>query len=280
MKKEKVLKILLIIIILILITGFVVGGIIVYNKINEKDFGTKQLLTQEQAIEKAKEIAQKLGKDFGNVKGAMYSDYTSSGEIWGISTDTNLSIDIHADTGKLSSMFDTSIDDTKIPSTTNKQQAEKLLKQTYLDLGYKEGEYELKSAGKNMISDDTNIWNADFCKKYDGIYNSGECIRIGIIPEKNHLKTLVIFDYKFENNEVVIEKDKATEIAKNKEKERSKDKVLEKIETKLDIHRTENDTTRKVWSVDITYKNSMYTDRVTYFIDATTGEMVLESFYL
>lgn len=280
MKKEKVLKILLIIIILILTTGFIVGGIIVYNKINKKGVETKQLLTQEQAIEKAKEISQKLGKNFGNSKGATFSDYTSSGEIWSISTDTNLSIDIHADTGKLSSVFDFSIDDTKIPSTTNKQQAEKLLKQTYLDLGYKEGEYELKSAEKNKISDDTNIWNADFCKKYDGIYNKGECIRIGIIPEKKHLKTLVIFDYKFENNEVIIEKEKATEIAQNKEKENSKDKVVEKIETKLDIEITKNKTTRKVWEVAITYKNNMYTDRTTYFIDATTGEIVGDNIYL
>lgn len=315
--KNKEIKIAAMIIISIGATaGIVYAGNIIYQKIwkeperysfseimeiSEKD--EQKSITQEEAIKKAKEITENFGKTFGNVSRAELNKINNKPE-WYIDTENKISITLDS-TGKLLSFSDWSIDDTKIPSTVNKQEAEKLIKEMYLKLGYKEGEYELSSLQKNRITDDANIWQADFCKKYDGIYNPYQCIRISIIPEVNHLLMLNIFDYNFENNPIVISQDEATEIAKEKAIELRNDKTIQKIETKLDIkkmnsyvysreqynnnnlnnitdslntddftvYKTE-DIVRKVWVVEITYENDIFTDKDMYFVDCTTGEII------
>ena len=35
-----------------------------------------------------------------------------------------------------------------------------------------------------------------------------------------------------------------------------------------------DDIIRKVWVVDITYENNMFTDKDIYFVDCTTGEII------
>lgn len=35
-----------------------------------------------------------------------------------------------------------------------------------------------------------------------------------------------------------------------------------------------NETVRKVWVVEITYKNDLFTDKDSYFVDCTTGEII------
>lgn len=263
-------------------------------------------ISEQDAIQYANEIAKLIGKDFGNIRTAEINKISGKTQ-WYIRTDTELSIELDAQTGKLIHYSDFSIDDTKVPSTVNRQEAEKIINEMYLKLGYKEKEYELASLEKNGISDDTNIWQADFCKKYDGIYNNYQCIRISVIPEVNHLLMLTIFDYDFENNPIVITQNEATEIAKNKASELRKDAKIESIETKLDIKKMNtyvysreqsveekdnldviNETTditdftsyrsedivRKVWVIKISYANDLFTDMDIYFVDCTTGEII------
>ena len=128
------------------------------------------------------------------------------------------------------------------------------------------------------------------------------------------LNSIIInIDSSFQNNEVVISKDEALNIAKNKEKEFSNYDItntdvelsIEKMNTF--IYRIENDEfdttknmeeqtyyktdniTRKVWKVkvehglsmkdfgsDIARRNEYYKEGMSkyYFIDATTGEII------
>ena len=97
----------------------------------------------------------------------------------------------------------------------SKENVEKTIKEMYQNLGYPD-EYTLTNLQKYAVTDDTNLWQGDFCKVYDGIANEYECIRLTIIPEIKHLWDLNIFNTKTENNPIEISKDEAIEIAKAK----------------------------------------------------------------
>ena len=227
---------------------------------------------------------------------------------WYIDTDNKLGISIESETGKLKQISDWSIDDTKIASTVTKQEAENVAKELYYKLGYKEGEYEIASLKKNKISEDTNLWQVDFCKKYDDIYNYYQNIRMTFIPEVKQLTILTIFDYDYEDNPIVISQDEATKLAKAKSIDlgNSEDKIKrinttmsiekmnayvytneqnQKIVTQNENNITEQQSTtdvtsyrteqiiRKVWVVEIEYY-SEFTSINKYFVDVTTGEII------
>ena len=177
--KNKVIKIAAMVIITTGATaGIVYAGNIIYQKVwkepekytfselievSEKD--KEKSITKEEAIEKAKKITEQFGKNFGSITRAELVKIETEPE-WYIDTENKISVNLDS-TGKLLSFSDWSVDDTKVPSTANREQVEKIIKEMYLKLGYKDGEYELSSLEKNKISEDANIWQADFCKKYD-----------------------------------------------------------------------------------------------------------------
>lgn len=283
-----------------------------YNSEEIRQITSKEVedsLTKDEAIDRAKQITGNLGKNFGNVVRAEMNKIDIYDLNWYIDTDTKISVSIDAKTGKLKQISDWGIDDTKIESTVSRDEAEKIAKQIYYELGYKDGEYELSSLKKNSITDDTNLWGADFCKKYDGIYNIYQCVRITFIPEIKQLTIYTLFDDEFENNPIVISQPEAVEIAKNKALSMRPDSEIKKIDSKLDIRKMNtfvysqeqsiierdnniisntttiqntddnqvyvtNETVRKVWVVEITYKNDLFTDKDSYFVDCTTGEII------
>lgn len=299
--------------------GIVYAGIQTYNKIwkepdtykfseerkiTEEDISKS--LTEEEAVAKAKKITEDLGKTFGNVTRAELIKNVSANRMdWYIGTDNQISITIQSETGKLKQISDWSIDDTKIPSTVSKEEARNIAKEIYLKLGYNDGEYEIASLSQNAIADGTNLWQVNFCKKYDGIYNYYQDIRISFIPEVKQLTILTIFDYPYEDNPIVIAKEDATRIAKEKAIELGNDEnKIKNVTTTLSIekmnahvysqgqfkeqpkeentktvniedtivYRTE-DIVRKVWVVEIEY----YSDFAAidkYYVDTTTGEII------
>ena len=314
---------------LVITFGVVYAGFIAYQNIwkepkeytfeeahNVTEEDIERSLTKDEAINIARDLAEKYNKNFGNVtKCDLNKD--ADDMTWIIVTDTDFSVDIDGVTGKLIQMSDFSVDDTKIPATASREEAEAVANEIYLSLGYTKGEYVLADLSKNAITDNTNLWQADFCKEYDGIYNYYQDIRITFIPETKDIVILTIFDEDFENNPLVITKEEAVEIAKQKAKSLGKDEDMVKNATaKLDIRKmnayvysqeqtaipkpdgnvttniSENTTTisttddiavydtedivRKVWVVEIEYKENEYafTEKDMYFVDCTTGEII------
>ena len=315
---------------LVITFGVVYAGIITYQKIwkepkeysfeeahnvTEKDI--EKSLTKEEAISIAKDLAKKYNKNFGNV---TKCDLNKNADdiTWIIVTDTKFSVSINGITGELIQMSDFSIDDTKIPSTMNREEVEAVANELYLNLGYSKEEYVLADLKKNAITDDTNLWQVDFCKEYDGIYNYYEDIRITFIPETKDIVILTIFDEDFENNPIVIKEEEAIKIAKQKARSLGKEEnMITNITVNLDIRKmntyvysqeqtaipkpdensasnnVSNNTTtisttddvtiyeaedivRKVWAVEIEYKENEYafTEKDMYFVDTTTGEVI------
>ena len=99
-----------------------------------------------------------------------------------------------------------------------------------------QGTYELLSLKGNANSEaDSYIWYAEFYKKYDDLINPAEKVFIGWIPTINSLYCLDIDNYAYENNEQVISKEEAMEIAKNKEKVINPEGQIKTIQAEIKI---------------------------------------------
>ena len=152
---------------------------------------------------------------------------------------------------------------------------------------------------------------ANFYKYYDGVANKYESFSVSFLSVNDDifLNTVQIGEDKsFQNNEVVISKEDAIEIAKNKEKEFSNYDITNvKCELSIEkmnsfIYQIENnafdvtkspdeqdyyktdDVARKVWQVKVEHNldiidgdlNKYIKEKMDkyYYIDATTGEII------
>ncbi|HJJ16158.1 MAG TPA: hypothetical protein OIM60_07145 [Clostridiaceae bacterium] len=281
--------------------GIVYAGTIIYKniwknptvidyqeeqKVTEDDINNS--ITEEQAKEKANEILEKFGKekdDITNVEFIKYPDEDKS--YWRITTSKKYEIQIDTKEGNLVSYYDGTIDDTKIKATVEEGIARKIVMNLYNEVS-NDKDYELKSIQKVAITDDSCLWQADFCKKYDGIYNDYQCIRITFIPETEQIKMINIFDEEFENNPIVITKDEAIENVKNK----LQGEEIKNINCELKIEQMNpyvymqdnpiegnkaykmNKIVRKVWSVECVINKNNIEQQEKYYVDVTTGEII------
>lgn len=209
---------------------------------------------------------------------------------WMIIGKEQISINLDAYTGKLVSFSAYNLDDTKIENKLGKEEVEKVMTDIYERLGYSKEEYILTALNKVEITDDSPLWQGDFCKIYDGIVNEFECIRLTVIPETNELRGVNVFDCKTENNPVIISEEEAIQIAKDFEKlntmvyheEMNEKEQEEKIKENTTTNQNTNELydyrleelVRKVWRVEIEYKNDVFTERDSYFVDCETGKIL------
>lgn len=164
-------------------------------------------------------------------------------------------------------------------------------------------QYKLVKLTRNMETDEGSyIWYAEFYKKYEELLNPYEEIRIGWIPTINGIYSLNIERGKYENNPEKITKEKAIEIAKQKDKQIEPNKTIQKIEAEIriqqmnaDVYLRENykekydkhefsrfegiqyqteERVRKVWCVVVEYEEEEKQQKYTYFVDCTTGEII------
>ncbi len=250
-----------------------------------------EAISQEEAIEKAREIIKKLGYYEFNVEKVELIKYPDDYEMeWMIIGKEQISINLDAYTGKLVSFSAYNLDDTKIENKLGKEEVEKVMTDIYERLGYSKEEYILTALNKVEITDDSPLWQGDFCKIYDGIVNEFECIRLTVIPETNELRGVNVFDCKTENNPVIISEEETIQIAKDFEKlntmvyheEMNEKEQEEKIKENTTTNQNTNELydyrleelVRKVWRVEIEYKNDVFTERDSYFVDCETGKIL------
>lgn len=274
----------------------------------------KELISEDKAKEFAvKELNDRFNKQPGNItKTELRKDFISYEPRWFIFYDNSMGVELNAFTGEIKSLTDFSIDDTKVASKLSKEQVKEVAKELYNSVGY-EMEYKLVDFKSNNISDDSNLYTADFSKIYNGITNPYQTIRITFIPEEKQIVTFNLFNYNFDNNEQIITKEQAIEIATNKERELDNGRFkVSSVDAKLDIvkmneyvysqenpiNNTESETkisestkmvkikdendyevyvveprTRFAWNVQIKYESEFDT-MVSYYVDTTTGELI------
>lgn len=287
--------------------GVVYASIITYNKImKDPEYYTMEdeKITKEDILnsmnidvakEKAKVILDKFGITKGNFEDMELTKNARVSEIYWTINGDGYELEINAITGELFSFFDNVFDDTKIKSTANKQKATDVANKIFANLEYSR-EYKLANIEKHTITDDTCLWQASFCIEYDGVYNYYQQVKILFVPEVEKLKSVVYFDYQFENNPIVISREQALDIVKQKNNYTDTIEMDVKLEIRELNYSYQEDLNkeypvneeqeidnylenmkfiknskiiRKIWYV------TDYTEgKQVYYIDCTTGEII------
>lgn len=127
---------------------------------------------------------------------------------------------------------------------------------------------------------DDEIWRVGFAKKYDDMINQLESIKFSFCPQTEEIVTLAINKVKFDNNEVVLSKEEARNIA-NPYLDKS---VADNMDINLEIVRP-NYFYAEVSNDDSVYANIEKTRKAyvctfnneaesKVYIDCTTGEVI------
>lgn len=131
---------------------------------------------------------------------------------------------------------------------------------------------------------DDSTWLVSFANYYNDIPNPYQCLKIAFNPTSKKIENLTVHYYDFENNEIVINKEKALELAKLVLKEKKNIAVEKEKDTSIQIKMANyflNDNPdfynykqpnyiRNVW--DISFDKDNMTIEV--YIDATTGKAI------
>ena len=326
---------------LIITSGVGYGGYMIYEKVwkNPEKYTYQELqstisqtevtneekeslMSEEEAKEKVMRIVQKLGYEGEEISSIELNEnkIEEISEIYyKIETKNdkgqNLNIKLNAKNGELESLQDDSILDSGVNgSSINEEEAKKALQDLFSKIEIDENEYDITYSGKENVvykGNEKEVWNVKGNKKYNDIVNPYEELSISFVMDRGNIKVSSISNNKngiYENNQQVVTKEEAIEIATNKEKEFT-DKEIVNIEASLDIKKMnkyifelensveesynfdiENDgyeinenIVRNVWKVKVFHnlnddliitKTYLRDQSKEYYIDCTTGEII------
>ena len=242
----------------------------------------KENITQEEGIELAKQFLTNIGYDKETIKTVEIQKLSNSKEEdYKIITNSNLEVLVDINKGKVNSFFDNN-NYTVNQTSLDEDEAKTVLLKKY-DVLKGENDYELVSFEKES----NDVWTGYFNKKYGELYNKYQGITLKIIPELDKIVTVAYFDEEFEDTEIIVSKEDAINIAKNKIEVNNIESInaylsIEKsnlfVETLEDINFDEenledtNYIVRKVWRVDIKQNNNL--NILSFFVDVETGEII------
>ena len=288
---------------------------------NITDEEKKELITEEEAKEKGLEILNKLGYENQTnnrieLKRGYDEDITS---YYMIKTkygyEEGLMVQINAQNGNFIYFADMDLKYKHLKTQKlSDDEIAKVAQNVYNELEIEENEYKLADTSIDNYyfeNQSNDLLGANFYKYYDGVANKYESFSVSFLSVNDDifLNTVQIGEDKsFQNNEVVISKEDAIEIAKNKEKEFSNYDITNvKCELSIEkmnsfIYQIENnafdvtkspdeqdyyktdDVARKVWQVKVEHNldiidgdlNKYIKEKMDkyYYIDATTGEII------
>lgn len=246
-----------------------------------------------------------LDKAVPNVYSLLYTITVLDGEMY---------IDVDALTGKFEGFnignIDTKFTGSQLMEeyATTKENVIDVVKEKKKEYGFGD-EYELVELTNGTGDDEkkSGFWFATFAKKYDGIVNRYQSVAISIIPTINYVYLVNIQDVAFENNPIVISEEEAIKIAKKIDKKVNNEKYkINKVTAILSIEYMNGEVylkengmddgertitledgsilqynvykasqeIRKVYVVEVSYKNRPDERPRKYYVDATTGEIV------
>lgn len=318
---------------IILTTGIVFGGYTIYEKIwkeprkydvsKEKpavisEEEKSKIESEDEIRKKAKEILEEFGypdkeikrvdlnRSYDDNTNSYYAVYTEDEySIPNSNKNIGITIGFNSETGELEYFLNNDFDKIR-PNLERISQKEAVdsSKNLLNKIGYPINSYEIKSCE----SKEENEWVISYSRSYDGVYNRYDEFQIAFGEVNGHIiveSVNGLLDNTFENNEYVISKEEAINIAKEKEEEFSSEPIINitatkgiekmnqfiyclenNIEDQMSV-KTEN-RTRNVWVVKIEHEKEPKNKDNTlsnvesikrymskkYFVDATTGEII------
>lgn len=292
------------------------------------DISKNNAITKEEAKIKFEEILKKFGYENEKIISIELADNPADDSLfYRATTENKFMLDIDAkDTRNFKIFTDIAYKDIDDCRGTQ-EEVEKVVEEICKKQGYDLSKYNHKVVSFNISQSvfeenlknytniennpkDANIWQVIYNKEYNGVINKNEEISVGIVPGINQLEHFTYTNKAPENTDIVIDKEKAKEIALAKERQLNIGYNIRKINVELAItgmngnaYLRENDfehyynskTTenypldkllyyqveekiRQVWKVKLEFEISeslnYHEDNFTYFIDTVTGEIV------
>lgn len=285
------------------------------DKITEES--KKENITEEQAKEIAINKLKEIGFNTNIVKTNHYKEIDSNQIMYRFSTEDNYTISINGLTGKFYDIWNDNKNIQNTNITITEDEAKEVANDYCKLFGFKEGEYEITQVWSNNKEGSGKgpgfKIDITYNKKYGEVYNPYESISIGIESKNKNLHYFRVENIPFDNNETIITKDQALQIALNEDKKIETNKIVEtkakKMIVKINANAYERinnkdkyyeamqtinypneernyynveDKVRNAWVVVITYEDTYDNDIVkrytegqySYFVDCTTGEII------
>lgn len=318
---------------IILTTGIAFAGYTIYEKIwkeprkydvtQEKpavisEEEKSKMVSEDEIRKKAEEILEEFGypdeeikridlnRSYDDNTNSYYAVYTEDEySIPNSNKNIGITINFDSETGEFGYFLNNDFDEVETNlEKISQEEAVNLSEDLLNKIGYPVNSYEIKSCENK----EENKWTIFYSRSYDGVYNRYDefYISFGKLNGDIIVESLGgLFDNTFENNEYVISKEEAINIAKAKEEEFSGEKIINitatkgiekmnqfvyclenNIEDQMSV-KTDN-RIRNVWVVKIEHERETENKDNTlssiesvkkymskkYFVDATTGEII------
>ena len=210
------------------------------NEITEEEKASA--MSEQEAIEKAKELLKKFGHEGEKIILAEF-EKNDNNLVWYIKTDNETSIRFDAKSGnKLNVFFYSTLNGNIDGYRTTEEKAEKTARDFCKKNGYDLSEYSCIEISSNMESEEESyIWYVDFYKEYDGFVNRYEQISIAFVPKINELYYFIVYEGEYENNKVEISEEQAKQIVLNEEEKIDTVYEIKNVTTNLDIVKMNGD---------------------------------------
>lgn len=202
MKNTK--KIILLSAILLLLTAAIVYA----QSTNASVQKTDKKTVSTEMINKSSEILSKLDSNTQVSSSKVKFDKFKNEDIYEIEN-SKYSIDLDS-SNNLLGIYSKGTSPLKVKSTFDKNQAREVIVNKYTELNLP-SEYDLVYLEKI----DDEIWEADFQKNYNGIYNKYEAVKTFFIPENNEIVSLTVFNEGHDDSSATVSKNDAIMTAAN-----------------------------------------------------------------
>lgn len=282
-------------------------------KVTQEDLD--KFLTKEEALISAKEKIKRFGleikdEEIDNIELLKNPNLDNACYVINPKKLTNVRVMVNAVSGEIESFDinpDLSLNELE-KCTSKREDVLKGAEQKIRDYGYGE-EYKISYVSSNDGNNEEKsyLWYITFAKEYDGGFNYYQSVTITYIPKINFISQLTFHDEEFENNDVLISKEEAIEIAKQKDKVLNKEGyILKNVDATLEIKRVNpevylkengldngleqanladgtvieyynyrmNGVTRNVYVVELSYEDRPIGLSKKIYVDATTGDVV------
>lgn len=276
----------------------------------------KENITEDQAKEIAINKLEQIGFNTNIVGTNHYKEMDSDTIIYRFNTEDNYEMSINGKTGEFETIWNLNENQQDRNIEITEDEAIQIANEYYTLFGFKEGEYEITKIYCNNTrgsgTDSGYKIDITYNKKYGEIYNPYEMISISVESKNKNFDSFTVENMPFDNNEIIITKDEAIQIALEEDKKIETNKVVEtKAERRIvkmnaDAYERINnkeeyydamqtvdypnedrnyynveDKIRNAWVVVITYEDNFdsvterYTEgKYSYFVDCTTGEII------
>ncbi len=216
------------------------------------------------AINKSTEILSTLNSD--SKISSSYKTYNKlDNKEYFILENTDYTIQLQND-NSLKGIYSKDIETTQTTSNLSKESAKDYITNKYHELNLP-SDYELNYLEKY----DDIIWQANFEKNYNGIYNKYESVKVYFIPDSDEIIALTVFNESAKTTENNLTKEEAMQITSEKLNVNESEIVSATLEMEKANNYYDNSNTdtsiHSTWKVELQDKSIVY-------IDASTSNII------